>query len=152
MPGLNFQAQFALPIVRLIKRSAICTQRKRNFMQGDRLLLWTGSPKQWRALGEAHARFVRPIRIYLSKVELMGVKGSQLWPFERGHHGDWFTLSDRDIATLVQMEGFDTPEMFFAYFRKQQLQQAVLVLSLVWIYWGELFWRAEGPKAWRATE
>ena len=103
MPLLGFQKQFAPLVESGEKRQTIRAHRKRPFVKGDRLYLYTGlRTKQCRKLGEAVCTKVESIRIRTGGAVLLG---SQL-------------LGVRQIQRISRDDGFDNAEEMVQWFEE----------------------------------
>lgn len=102
MPALNFKQRFAPDIESGKKRQSIRANRKRPFVCGDTLFLYTGMrTKSCRKLGETTATYVADISIYNNTV------------IEAGEE-----LSRSDKRKLAREDGFENVSDFLTFFKE----------------------------------
>jgi len=125
MPAYNFHEQFAPKIISGEKLFTIRRPRKRPTRQGDILSLYVGQrTKNCRLLRREICRKVIPIDIYRGMVVL-----------------NWLRLSVAEETSFTRLDGFNSPEEFYAFFDKQYRLPVVGRLELVaWKPWGEILW------------
>lgn len=100
MPAINFQKQFAIAVQNGEKRQTIRAHRKRQFVVGDKLRLYTGMrTKQCHFLRESTAIAVHEILIEEDRVFL-----------------DNSELDNDSLEELASADGFESIDEFFDFF------------------------------------
>jgi hypothetical protein len=132
MPGINFQEQFSQAVKGGEKTQTIRKRRTPPIEAGQHLTLWTGQrTKNCQPLGDATCQMVRPIKIIPERQEIW------LWDDESETVDDGEIIGNfylvKDTAAFARLDGFDTPDKFFEFFK--QYPSDVLQSELVVIYW-----------------
>jgi hypothetical protein len=100
MPAINFQRRFAWAVQSLSKRQTIRGYRKRPFVVGDKLMLYTGMrTKLSHFLIESTAIAVQDIKIEEDSVYL-----------------DDCELDEENLLKLAKDDGFESIDDFFDFF------------------------------------
>ncbi|MCT7977650.1 ASCH domain-containing protein [Laspinema olomoucense] len=100
MPAINFQKRFAMAVQSGTKRQTIRGYRKRRFVVGDKLMLYTGMrTKLSHFLRESTAIAVHDIKIEEDKVYL-----------------DDLELNEENLLKLANDDGFESIDEFFDFF------------------------------------
>ncbi|MCT7971183.1 ASCH domain-containing protein [Laspinema olomoucense] len=100
MPAINFQQRFAKMVEKGIKRQTIRGYRKRPFVVGDKLMLYTGMrTKLSHFLRESTAIGVQDIKIEENRVYVDGCE-----------------LDEENLLKLANDDGFESIDEFFDFF------------------------------------
>lgn len=127
MPALNFKKQFAEAVRSGDKHQTIRRKRKRPFVVGDTVQLYTGQrTKSCEKLGEGYVDFV--CNIYIGEDERIKVTEHYHNLFKRPHYLDpglckWYYtyLRPDQIKDLAIADGFKSTEEFMQFFRDSGL-------------------------------